>query len=173
MISPSMPLLSLNVSSSCSNVSQPTKFEWMNTLGSPTVTLLYIYNLFCSVATGSVRNYLQWETTKGNPTQKNHVDGIGLAWTQDGHCSDDSQSSLRTDEQLFEVISCVVFAQCGQAIQHPAICQNLYMQHKMKARIMQNSLSNSLFLNVNKLPRNEESLSFMSLACSTIQKAYA
>lgn len=60
-----------------------------------------------------------------SPTQENHVDGAGFARTQDGHGRDHAQSSLRANEQLLEVVARVVFAQRGQTVQHPAVCQNL------------------------------------------------
>ena len=70
-----------------------------------------------------------WAVTRvvqgGGLTQEGHVDGAGFPRTQDGHGGDDAQRALRTDEQLLEVISCVVLPQSGQTVQHPAVCQHL------------------------------------------------
>ena len=69
---------------------------------------------------------------ENNPTQKNHIDRFGFAWTEDGHSGDDPQCALWPDEELLEVISCIVFPQRGQAVQHSSIRQHLHEQHTHK-----------------------------------------
>lgn len=58
-------------------------------------------------------------------TQKREVYGLGRCRTLNSHLRYDTQSPLRANEQVFQMVACVVFLQCVQAIHHLTVCQHL------------------------------------------------
>lgn len=66
-----------------------------------------------------------WPSRTRAPTKKSHIHSLGPGRAQDGHSSDDPQGALRPNEQLLQVIACVVLPQGGQAVQDGAISQHL------------------------------------------------
>lgn len=131
-ISPSMPLHSWKVCSSCSKLSQPGHtHDHIITINCHdnhlTEETHHMHHILDSVRVckninkskgGCICDDHQLQGQEGSwdqvtPTQEGHVDGFRFPWTQDGYRGYDPQRALWPDEQLFEVISCVVLPQGG------------------------------------------------------------
>lgn len=61
----------------------------------------------------------------GLPTKEGHIHSPGPGWAQDGHGSNDPQGALRPDEELLQVVACVVLPQGGQAVQDSTVGEHL------------------------------------------------